>query len=61
MAETKLAMQPPALAQQYPYLLEVVAELGKADYDYAAEFEVGLDLLLDGIQQLRPEWKSAAS
>src|SRR2546421_7444366 len=60
VAETRLAMQPPSLAEQYPYLLEVVAELGRAGYDYAAEFEVGLDLLLDGIEQLRPEWKSQA-
>ena len=61
VAETKLAMQPPSIAEEYPYLVEVVVELGKSGYDYAVEFEVGLDLLLDGIEKLRPEWRSAAS
>jgi hypothetical protein len=36
-------------------------ELGGSGYDYAVEFEVGLDLLLDGIDQLRPQWRAAAS
>jgi hypothetical protein len=36
-------------------------ELGRSGYDYAVEFEVGLDLLLDGIDQLRPQWRAAAS
>jgi hypothetical protein len=60
VAESMLAAQPPSQAEEYPFLLEVVVELGKAGYDYAVEFEVGLDLLLDGIEQLRPEWTSAA-
>src|SRR5215218_5176887 len=30
-------------------------------YIYAVEFQVGLDLLLDSIDQLRPQWRSAAS
>ena len=46
---------------EYPYLAEVVVELAKSGYDYAIEFEIGLDLLLDGIEKLRPEWRPAAS
>jgi AcrR family transcriptional regulator len=61
MTETKLAAQPPSVAEEYPYLVEVAVELGKSGYDYAVEFQVGLDLLLDGIDQLRPQWRSAAS
>jgi hypothetical protein len=45
-----------ALAQQFPYLVEVVVELAKQGYDAGAEFEIGLDLILDGIEQLRTEW-----
>jgi len=51
-------MHPAALAAEYPYLIELVVELGKAGYDFAVEFEVGLDLLLDAIDRLRPEWRS---
>jgi AcrR family transcriptional regulator len=36
---------------QYPYLVEVATEMGKAGYDYAAEFEFGLDLVLDGLER----------
>lgn len=59
VAAEKLRMHQ-AAAAQYPYLVEVVVELGKAGYDYDAEFEVGLDLLLDGIEKLRPEWSRPA-
>src|SRR5438105_2962057 len=34
-----------SFAEEYPYLVEVVAELGKSGYDYEEEFEYGLDLL----------------
>ena len=37
----------------YPYLVEVATEMAKAGYDYATEFEFGLDLLLDGLERLR--------
>jgi AcrR family transcriptional regulator len=40
-------------ADAYPYLMEVVAEFGAAGYDFASEFEFGLDLVLDGIERLR--------
>jgi AcrR family transcriptional regulator len=39
----------------YPYLAEVVVELGKSGYDYAEGFEFGLDLILDGLERLRSE------
>jgi hypothetical protein len=44
-------MVPPSVAEEYPYLVE----FGKSSYNYAVEFEVGLDLLLDGIEQLRQQ------
>jgi AcrR family transcriptional regulator len=37
----------------YPYLLEVATNLPHAGYDYAVEFEWGLDLILDGLELLR--------
>ena len=37
----------------YPYLVEVATEMAKAGYDYATEFEFGLDLLLDGLERFR--------
>ncbi len=37
----------------YPYLLEVVVELPKSGYDFATEFEFGLDLILDGLDRYR--------
>ena len=42
-------------AGEYPYLAEVVTEFGKSGYDYAEEFESGLDLILDGIERLRSD------
>jgi AcrR family transcriptional regulator len=35
----------------YPYLVEVAAEMEKAGYDYDTEFLFGLDLILDGIER----------
>jgi AcrR family transcriptional regulator len=49
----KLEDEHPSPADEYPYLVEVVAELGKSRYDYTEEFEFGLDLILDGIERLR--------
>jgi len=37
----------------YPYLAEVVVELGKRGYDYTEEFEFGLDFILDGLERYR--------
>jgi AcrR family transcriptional regulator len=36
---------------EYPYLAEVVEELGKRGYDYTEEFEFGLDFILDGLDR----------
>jgi AcrR family transcriptional regulator len=41
-------------ADKYPYLAEMIVEHAlKPDYDYAEEFEFGLDLILDGLERLR--------
>ena len=37
----------------YPYLDEVVAELGKRGYDYTEEYEFGLDFILEGLERFR--------
>jgi hypothetical protein len=39
------------MGAQYPYLAEVVVEFAKTGYDYAQEFEFGLDLILDGLER----------
>lgn len=36
---------------EYPYLAEVVVELGKRGYDYTEEFEFGLEFILDGLER----------
>ncbi len=38
----------------YPHLAEVAAELIRSGFRYADEFELGLDLILDGLERLRP-------
>lgn len=51
MAESILAQFP---ADEYPHLAETITEhVTKAGYDYADEFEVGLELILDAIERLR--------
>jgi len=41
---------------EYPYLAETIVEhVGKPGYDYADEFEYGLDLILDGVERQRAE------
>jgi AcrR family transcriptional regulator len=41
-------------ADEYPHLAETITEhVTKSGYDYADEFEVGLDLILDGLERLR--------
>jgi AcrR family transcriptional regulator len=55
-AETRrqdLTTADPSLASRFPYLIEVVEELGTSGYDYTGQFERGLGLILDGIEQLR--------
>ncbi|MDQ3661544.1 MAG: TetR/AcrR family transcriptional regulator [Actinomycetota bacterium] len=45
---------------EYPYLAEVVVEFAKSGYDYTKEFEVALDLILDGIERLKQADSSTA-
>ena len=41
-------------ADEYPYLAETITEhVTKSGYDFAEEFEFGLDLILDGLEGLR--------
>lgn len=43
-----------ALAEEFPYLAEVVAgHVAKVGYDFAHEFEYGLDLILDALEKRR--------
>jgi AcrR family transcriptional regulator len=49
MAKTTVGEQ----GAEYPYMAEVVRELGKRGYDYTEEFEFGLDLILDGLERFR--------
>jgi hypothetical protein len=39
--------------RDYPHLLEAMNEFADAGYDYDAEFALGLELILDGIERLR--------
>jgi AcrR family transcriptional regulator len=39
--------------EEYPYLAEVVVELGKRGYDYMEEFDFGLDFILDGLERYK--------
>lgn len=41
-------------AEDYPYLVEVMVELSRTGYEFGQEFDFGLDLILDGIERLRP-------
>jgi len=49
-------MLAPFPAGEYPYLLEILTDhVMKPGYDYADEFEYGLDLILDSLERLREE------
>ena len=42
------------LAENFPYLAEVVAgHVANVGYDFASEFEFGLDVILEGLEKLR--------
>jgi len=51
MGEQLLAQVP---ADEYPSFVRVSAELLASGFDYGAEFEFGLDLILDGIDRATP-------
>jgi hypothetical protein len=40
-------------ADEYPNLRDVAIELIQSGFNYADEFEFGLDLILDGLEQRR--------
>jgi hypothetical protein len=42
-------------ADEYPHLTAVGTELMASGFDYAGEFEFGLDLILDGLQRMRAD------
>lgn len=42
----------PSELDDYPYLAEVVTELAKTGFNFAEEFEFGLDLILDGLRHI---------
>ena len=39
--------------ENYPYLVEIATKLPESGYDNTVEFAWGLDLILDGLEQLR--------
>jgi AcrR family transcriptional regulator len=52
VAEDMLSQFP---ADEYPYLIETIVQvINKSDWQYADEFEFGLDLILDGLEKLGP-------
>jgi AcrR family transcriptional regulator len=53
-AELAEERQLAALADEFPYLAEVVAgHVARVGYDFAAAFEYGLELILDALEQRR--------
>ena len=52
-----VAEEHPSFADEFPYLAEVVVEVRKSGYDYAQEFEWGLNLILDGVERERASQK----
>lgn len=42
-------------ADEYPHLVETAASVAASGFDYAKEFEIGLDLLLDALENWRQE------
>jgi hypothetical protein len=53
-AEQAAQQQAAGLAEQFPYLHEVVAgHVAKVGYDFTVAFEYGLDLILDALERRR--------
>ena len=53
-AEVAGRMLPQALPGEYPYSVEMVGGfIAAGGYDFTAEFEFGLDLILDGLERFR--------
>ncbi len=56
---SQVEANPAAFLVEFPHLAEVAAELGKGDFDFRQEFDIGLDLILEAIDRLRPDWRTA--
>jgi len=53
-AEQAQEQQSATLAEEFPYLVEVVAgHVANVGYDFTAAFEYGLDLILDALEKRR--------
>ena len=56
VGEVAEAMLAPFPAGEYPHLLEILTDhVMRPGYDYGDEFELGLDLILDGLERMRSE------
>ena len=54
LAEAAESMRRQFSADEYPHIAETIAErVTKPGYDFATEFEFGLDLILDSLERLR--------
>jgi AcrR family transcriptional regulator len=59
LAEAAERMRRQFSADEYPHIAETITEhVTKPDYDFADEFEFGLDLILDALEQLRGTFPS---
>lgn len=56
-AEVATSIMAQMATGEYPYMVEIAMEhVLKPGYAYANEFEIGLDLILDGMEGLRDTW-----
>jgi AcrR family transcriptional regulator len=53
LAEAAGSLRSQFSAEEYPYIAETIDEHVTKGYDFADEFEFGLDLILDGLERLR--------
>ena len=53
LAEAAESLRRQFSAEEYPHIAETIDEHVTKDYDFADEFEFGLDLILDGLEGLR--------
>jgi AcrR family transcriptional regulator len=61
-AELAQEQQSAALAEEFPYLAEVVAgHVADVGYDFATAFEYGLDLILDALEKRRDDEESGTA
>ncbi len=54
VVEIAATMLPSTPVAEYPHFMEMLTEVAlKFGYSYGAEFEFGLDLILDGLERAR--------